>query len=105
MIHYIEEKQLTTEIFKSNKLILVEFFIKNSIPCEMQYSRLKEIEKKYSEDVEMFRIDVYESQTTQIRYDISSMPTIIFFKNGQELDRQIGNIEEEKIIQTIKDLI
>ena len=56
MIHYIEGNQLSSEIMKIDKLIIAFFCMPDSIPCDMQNTILKEIEKEYSEFVEVFKI-------------------------------------------------
>lgn len=105
MIHYIDGNQLTNEILKSKKLILVEFCISNSLLCQKQHEILRNIEKDFNEIIDVFKIDITEkSQDTKILYNISSFPTIIFFSNNSEIERKVGLQEYEDIASIINNL-
>ena len=54
--------------------------------------------------IEVFKVDIDENQETAIRYDVTSMPTLVFFKDGEEVERKIGYIEKEELVSSIEDL-
>ena len=101
MIHHIENNQINSEVLKSDKLVIVDFFATWCMPCQMLTPILAEIDKE-NEDIEIFKVNVDENQEIAIRYDIVSVPTLIFFKDGKEIDRQIGLVEKEKLEQIIR---
>ena len=101
MIHHIENNQINSEVLKSDKLIIVDFYATWCMPCQMLTPILVEIDKE-NEDVEIFKVNVDENQETAIRYDIVSVPTLIFFKDGKEVERQIGLVEKEKLEKIIR---
>lgn len=101
MIHHIENNQINSEVLKSDKLVIVDFYATWCMPCQMLTPILVDIDKE-NEDVEIFKVNVDENQETAIRYDIVSVPTLIFFKDGKEIDRQIGLVEKEKLEEIIK---
>lgn len=105
MIHYIEENQLIAETMRINKLVIVEFYIQDSEPCEMQSNVLRDIEKELSDKVEVFKIDTTESQNTKMRYNLSSVPTLLFFKEAKEIERIIGFCEKNKLNNLIQELL
>ena len=106
MIHYIESNRINNEVLNNNdKLVVVCFYAKWSLPCEEFISVLTEIEKTYCDDIEIFMVDVDEAQEIKIRYGINSTPTTICFKNGEEVERQVGIINKEQAINIIKELI
>lgn len=105
MIHHIENNQINEEVLKNeNKLIIIDFFATWCMPCQMLTPILVEMDKKYNENVEFYKVNIDENQETAIRYGIESVPTIIFFKNGVEIERQIGLINEEKFSKLIEEL-
>ena len=65
---------------------------------------LHDVEKEYEDVVEIFKVDVDENQEIAIRYEVTSMPTLVFFKDGEEVERKIGYIEREELISIIEDL-
>ena len=62
------------------------------------------MERQYSYEVEFYKVNIEESNETSIRYNVHSTPTTIFFKDGKEIEREIGLISEEKIIAMIEEL-
>lgn len=100
MIHHIENNQINQEVLNSDKLVIIDFFATWCVPCQMLTPILSEIDKE-NENVEIFKVNVDENQETAIRYDIVSVPTLIFFKDGKEIERQVGLIEKEKLQEII----
>ena len=97
MIHYIENGQIINEVTKSEKLVIVDFFATWCVPCQMMSEVLRDTEKEYEDVIEVFKVDIDENQETAIRYDVTSMPTLVFFKDGEEVERKIGYIEKEEL--------
>ena len=104
MIHYIENGQIINEVTKSEKLVIVDFFATWCVPCQMMSEVLRDTEKEYEDVIEVFKVDIDENQETAIRYDVTSMPTRVFFKDGEEVERKIGYIEKEELVSIIEDL-
>ena len=104
MIHYIENGQIINEVTKSEKLVIVDFFATWCVPCQMMSEVLRDTEKEYEDVIEVFKVDIDENQETAIRYDVTSMPTLVFFKDGEEDERKIGYIEKEELVSIIEDL-
>ena len=105
MIHNIEGNQLTNEILKNSKLVLVEFCINDSNPCQMQHEVLQKLEHHFSEKADIFRINIDESPEIKIIYHITSFPTILVFSNQKEVERIVGYIKIEELINIINELI
>ena len=105
MIHYIESNQIIDEVIKSDKLVIMAFFATWCVPCQMLTEVLREIDKNYSEKVEIFKVDVDENQEVAIRYGVTAMPTLVFFKEGEEVEREVGFLEKEELEELIEDLL
>ena len=104
MIHHIENERILSEVLKNEKLVIVDFFAEWCGPCQMLSPILVEIEKEYSEKLEIYKVNVDESQECAMRYGVTAMPTLLFFKNGEEVERQVGYLEKaelEKIVQEL----
>ena len=100
MIHHIENNQINQEVLNTDKLVIIDFFATWCMPCQMLTPILSEVDKE-NQNVEIFKVNVDENQETAIRYDITSVPTLIFFKDGNEVERQVGLIEKEKLQEII----
>lgn len=104
MIHYIENERILSEVLENEKLVLIEFYAPWCEPCKMLSPVLKSIEEKMSEKIVVYKVDVDENQEIKMRYQITAMPTILFFKEGEEIERQVGFVSEEKLSQIIMEL-
>ena len=105
MIHHIENEQILSEVINSEKLVIVDFFAEWCGPCQMLAPILKNLKQKYTDAIEVYKVDVDESQVVAMRYGITAMPTLVFFKDNQEVERQVGYLDEEKLEKIIKELI
>ena len=105
MVHHIENEQIINEVLKNEGLVVVDFFATWCGPCQMLAPVLTELDKKYKDSVEFYKVNVDEHQDAAIRYGVMSVPTLIFFKNGEEVDRQVGFMEEDELSKIIDDLI
>ncbi len=104
MVHHIEPGQIIDEVLKNEGLVVVDFFATWCAPCQMLAPVLVELEKKYGDEVEFYKVNIDESEDAAIRYGVSSVPTLIFFKNGEEIDRQVGFADEDELSNWIEEM-
>lgn len=104
MVHHIEAGQIIDEVLKSDGLVIIDFFATWCAPCQMLAPVLVELDKKYGDEVSFYKVNVDESEDTAMRYDVSSVPTLIFFKDGEEIDRQVGFADEEALSTWIEEM-
>jgi len=84
------------EVLGSDKPVLVDFFATWCGPCKMLSPLVSEIASE-RDDVKVCKIDVDEEQEIAIKYGISSIPTLIVFKNGEIAAKGIGFMPKNKI--------
>mgnify|MGYP002517433661 FL=1 len=104
MVHHIEPGQIIDEVLKSEGLVVVDFFATWCAPCQMLAPVLIELDKKYGDEVEFYKVNIDESEDAAIRYGVSSVPTLIFFKDGEEIDRQVGFADEDELSNSIEEM-
>ncbi len=104
MVHHIEPGQIIDEVLKNEGLVVVDFFATWCAPCQMLAPVLIELEKKYGDEVEFYKVNIDESENAAIRYGVSSVPTLIFFKDGEEIDRQVGFADEDELSNWIEEM-
>ncbi len=90
------------ELVKSNKgLVLIDFWAVWCGPCQMQAPIIEELAKEL-DDVTVGKVNVDEQQELAVEYGISSIPTIILFKNGKVVDTLVGYQSKESLINLIE---
>jgi len=73
----------------SHKLVVVDFFAEWCMPCLMLTPIIEELAEQMP-DVKFVKLNVDDNQELASRYGISSIPCLIIFKNGQEVNRMVG---------------
>ena len=103
MIHHIEESQINEEIIKnSHKLSIIDFFADWCVPCQILAPILNELDKKYKE-LEVYKVNIDEMQNAAMRFNINSVPTMIFFKDGEEVERRVGLESLENLSKIVEE--
>ena len=101
MIHLLEESQISEEVVKnSGKLMLLNVYADWCLPCEILSPILNELDKKYK-NVEFYKVNSDEAYNFSTTNNITSIPTLIFYKNGEEIERIVGVECLEKLSDVI----
>ncbi|XP_037711175.1 thioredoxin-2 [Drosophila subpulchrella] len=74
----------------SGKLVVLDFFATWCGPCKMISPKLAELATQYADNVVVLKIDVDNCEDIAMEYNISSMPTFVFIKNGVKVEEFAG---------------
>ncbi|MFH1749726.1 MAG: thioredoxin [bacterium] len=101
---------LTGENFKkqvsdNKSIVLVDFWAPWCGPCKMISPILDEISEEYSGKIKIAKLNVDEAGEVATKYNIMSIPTILFFKKGKVFDQIIGMQDKKNITDKIDELI
>ncbi|KAK5638434.1 hypothetical protein RI129_012729 [Pyrocoelia pectoralis] len=83
-------------------LVIVDFFATWCGPCKMIAPKLEELANEHGQSILVLKVDVDECEDIATEYNISSMPTFIFFKNGKVVE-QFSGANFEKLKQIVAD--
>jgi thioredoxin 1 len=100
----ITDENFNEMIKNSDKLILVDFWATWCNPCKSLAPVLEDASNDLSEKIVVFKINIDENPDSPQRYGVRGIPTIIFFKSGEEADRQVGVIPKSKLYEKIEDI-
>ncbi len=85
------------EVLKAKGLVMVDFFAQWCGPCKMMAPAVERLAESYKGKVKIGKLDVDENNATSSQYEIQSIPTVIFFKDGKLVDKSIGFQSEEAL--------
>ena len=72
------------------KLMMVDFWANWCMPCRMLGPAIEQLAQDYEGKAVVGKVDVDEQGELAMRYGVMSIPTVIFFKDGKEIDRKVG---------------
>ncbi|HLU84150.1 MAG TPA: thioredoxin [Vicingaceae bacterium] len=89
------------EIINSDQPVLVDFFATWCGPCKAMSPILDDVAKQVQGKARVLKIDVDKNQQAAAAYQVRGVPTLILFKNGQQLWRQSGVVDANQLVQLI----
>ena len=99
----ITEEEFNEIINNSHKVVVVDFFAEWCMPCLMLAPIIDELaEQENLKEVKFTKVNVDDNQELAQKYNVSSIPCLIIFKEGKEVDRIIGTQSGEIIEEKIK---
>ena len=78
------------QALKGDKLVMVDFWASWCGPCRMLGPVVEKLADQYEGKAVIGKVNVDEQQELAVRYGVMSIPTVIFFKDGKEIDRKVG---------------
>ncbi|HCY0949267.1 TPA: thioredoxin [Staphylococcus aureus] len=80
---------------------LVDFWATWCGPCKMIAPVLEELAADYEGKADILKLDVDENPSTAAKYEVMSIPTLIFFKDGQPVDKVVGFQPKENLAEVL----
>lgn len=91
----LTDKNFDSEVLKSDLPVLVDFWAEWCGPCLMAGPVIEELAKEYKGKIKVGKLNVDENPKIAEKYGILSIPTVIIFKEGKEIKRQVGFVGKE----------
>jgi thioredoxin 1 len=92
-------------VLKSDKPALVDFWAEWCGPCRMIGPIVEDISKEYEGKFVVGKLNVDENPDVCGKYGIRNIPTILFFKGGEVVDKQVGAVPRNTLVQKVDNLL
>lgn len=88
--------------FVKKGFVLIDFFAEWCMPCMMMSPIVDELAEKFKGKIKFGKVNVGETQEVANRFNISSIPNFLLFKDGKQVDSFVGSMPEETFEEKLK---
>lgn len=100
-ITHVTDDVFAQEIEQHQGLAMVDFWATWCGPCLMVAPIVEQLAREYEGQVKVAKLDVDENQRTAVRFNVRSIPSILFFKDGKHVDTVVGAVPKTYLVEKI----
>jgi thioredoxin 1 len=101
MFHMLTDATFEEQVIRSDKLVVIDFSAEWCGPCRMVSPIIRELADEYDDRILTGEVNVDENPQVTMKYKVRNIPTVIFFKNGEVVNKQVGAVPKS----TYKNLV
>jgi thioredoxin 1 len=98
---HVTDASFESEVLDSSEPVLVDFWAEWCGPCKMIAPIVEELAKEYAGKLKVAKLDADANPNTMQAYGIMGIPTLILFRDGQEVERIVGFMPKERLVQKL----
>lgn len=101
-IEEITDNNFNKNVLEQNKVIVVDFWAQWCGPCRKLMPLLEQIQNEFIEEIKIYKIDADKNINSAKEYGISSLPSVLIFKDGEVKEIMAGMMQKSAIVSNIK---
>lgn len=101
----VNDSNFDEVVLNSEQPAMVDFWAEWCGPCKMMLPIVEEISAEFEGKLTVAKVDVDSSQGTAAKFGIRNIPTILFFKVGKVVDKQVGAVPKAALVDKINKLL
>lgn len=95
------DSNFETDVLKSSTPVLVDFWAEWCPPCRALAPKLEEIAQELSGKLDVRKVNVDDNPNVASKFGVVSIPTMIIFKDGRQMEKMVGNHPKDNIVTTL----
>ena len=99
------DQNFEQEVLKADVPVVVDFWAVWCGPCKLIAPIMDELSEQFGDKAKIGKLDVDVNQQTAIKYGVRSIPTVLFFKDGEVRDIVIGAVNKQVFVQKLQNLL
>ncbi len=100
-LKHLSSEEFSSTIKNSDKVVLIDFFATWCGPCRMLGPILENVQDELQGKAEIYKVDIDECEDIARQFGIMSVPTMIVFKDGKEVDKMVGLRQKDQIVNLL----
>ena len=104
MANVINNEDFIKNVKEKKGIAVIDFFATWCGPCNMLGPVFSEVAEENKDNAFFAKVDIDESMALAQEYGVSTVPTVIFFKDGKEVTREIGFMSKDKIVSNLESM-
>ena len=100
-IFNITDDEFNKEVIQNDKVTLVDFWAPWCGPCKSMMPILDQISEHYQEKLKIVKINIDKNKNTATQFSVRGIPTLMVFKDGENIETKVGSIEKSKLIKIL----
>lgn len=105
MAIHVTDADFEEVVLKSDVPVIVDFWAEWCGPCKMIGPIVEELSVEYEGKAKMVKLDVDSNSGTSMKYGIRNIPTLLFFKDGEIADKQVGVVAKATLAEKLNKLL
>ena len=105
MVIEINDKNFEQEVLKSELPVVVDFWAPWCGPCRMVGPIVDKLSEEYKGRLKFCKLNVDENRDMAMKYQVMSIPMLLFFKDGQVVDQSLGAVPEQALRPKVEGLL
>lgn len=104
MAKRVNKDDFESVVLQNEKLVIVDFYSDSCIPCKQLSPILGDVEDEFEDEIVVCKVNVNFDEKLAQRYSVMASPTLVFFKDGQEVERIRGLVKKPELSAKINEL-
>ncbi len=101
----VTDKNFDEIVIQSKIPVMVDLWAVWCGPCKMIHPILEELSEEYEGRALMVKLDVDSNRETSMKYGIRNIPTVLFIKDGEVVDKQVGAVPKKKFVEKLDPIL
>ncbi len=99
---HVTDANFSSEVLDSKIPVLIDFWAEWCAPCRALGPTLEEVAAEYKDKIKIVKMNVDENPDTPTQFGVRSIPTLILFKAGQQVEQAMGNMPKAQVVSLIQ---